>query len=122
MVVRPMAFKDIRVDFLCDLHFNLTIGLDDYCKSVGHSRYNSGQLRKTDEIKVGDIVEVLYGNKYKKLYVVLGFYDFNDKSEYMLKVKGYKHSDNTIGWSNEAVKLWKICRTPLWKALNRECK
>lgn len=55
MVVRPMGFKEIDLNFLCDLHFNLTIGLDEYGKAVGHFPYYPGKLRKSDDIKVGKL-------------------------------------------------------------------
>lgn len=52
-VVRPMAFKDIDIEFLSSLHYNLTVGLDEYCKTVGHYKYHSGKLRQSNDIKVG---------------------------------------------------------------------
>ncbi len=53
--ISPFGFKDITVGFIKKLHYDLTIGLDRYTKTVGVSKYHSGSLRQSNSTKIGKI-------------------------------------------------------------------
>ena len=53
--INKISFEDITVDFICNLHHDLTIGLDNYSESLGVSHYHSGELRKSDSVRVGRV-------------------------------------------------------------------
>ena len=53
--INNVSFADITLSLVRDIHHDLTIGLDDYCREKGVSHYHSGQLRETDTIKVGKV-------------------------------------------------------------------
>ncbi|MBI5411556.1 Fic family protein [Candidatus Peregrinibacteria bacterium] len=48
-----IAFGELSVDFLCELHRCLTIGLDEYAHDLGIARYHPFDLRKSNATKVG---------------------------------------------------------------------
>ena len=53
--INSLGFKELNVDFICNLHHDLTIGLDEYHKETGLSYYHSGKLRQSNSTKVGKI-------------------------------------------------------------------
>lgn len=50
-----ISFKDLNNKLICDLHYDLTIGMDEYCKEKGVSNYHSGELRTSNRVKVGRV-------------------------------------------------------------------
>ena len=53
--IQGITFGELTLQTLLNLHYDLTIGLDEYCKAVGVSRYHSGELRSSNDTKVGKI-------------------------------------------------------------------
>lgn len=53
--IQGIKFSELTIQILLNLHNDLTIGLDEYCKDVGVSRYHPGELRSSDDTKVGKI-------------------------------------------------------------------
>ncbi len=50
-----ITFNDLTTETLRNLHYELTVGLDEYCKDAGVSRYHSGKFRSSDDTRVGKI-------------------------------------------------------------------
>lgn len=48
-----ISFQQLDIEILCQLHHDLTVGLDDYTGELKISKYHSGQLRMIDTVKVG---------------------------------------------------------------------
>ncbi len=48
-----ISFKEVDLNLILKLHYELTIGLDEYAKDYGVNKYKPGELRTSDNIKVG---------------------------------------------------------------------
>jgi len=81
-----LSFQEFSVEFICDLHHDLTIGLDDYTKAKGISHYNPGELRKSNSVKIGKVRQYLPPDykQIKKLLELL-FKDFSKRKKIELR-------------------------------------
>lgn len=48
-----IGFEHLNIEIICQLHHDLTLGLDEYTSELSISKYHSGKLRKNNTIKVG---------------------------------------------------------------------
>lgn len=78
--ISDISFKDLTVNLICELHQDLTVGLDRYSKEKGVSSYHPGQLRQSDRVKVGKLRKYI-PPKYKEIKKLLEtlFRDFVSK-------------------------------------------
>ena len=53
--IKGIKFDELTIQMLTDLHYDLTVGLDEYCKDIGVSRYHPGEFRRSNDTKVGKI-------------------------------------------------------------------
>lgn len=53
--VDSLSFEDINIDLICDLHHDLTIGMDEYSSKLGISKYHSGRLRASNRVRIGKL-------------------------------------------------------------------
>lgn len=51
--ISGISFKEINIDLISRLHHDLTVGMDDYTKAKGVSKYHPGDLRGSNTVKVG---------------------------------------------------------------------
>lgn len=75
-----LSFQDLTVELICNLHHDLTLGLDDYAKKVGVSNYHSGELRKSNEVKIGKFTQYIPPD-FQQIEKFLGilFAEFSEK-------------------------------------------
>ncbi len=48
-----IGFEYLDEVVICQLHHDLTVGMDEYASQLEISKYHSGKLRKIDTVKVG---------------------------------------------------------------------
>lgn len=75
--INTISFKDISIDLVCNLHHDLTVGMDEYVGKLGISKYHSGKLRKSDYVRVGKLRKYIPpGHREIKNLLDLLFDDF----------------------------------------------
>jgi fido (protein-threonine AMPylation protein) len=48
-----VSFSEVSQKLLCDLHYDLCAGLDDFSKELGVAKYHAGTFRRSNSVKVG---------------------------------------------------------------------
>lgn len=51
--ITGIDFRDFNIEIICQLHHDLTVGLDEYASVLKVSKYHPGKLRGNNAVKVG---------------------------------------------------------------------